>query len=437
MLAMTVREYNRVLAHEQFGPNVEATPWNVVASSERYTPSPGQTSPHQSIMEIRLEEVSREKFEDLKSNYKNVVVSSGKQGRGKYFFARDCPTSKGLIDLPHGDNTTFFTFIESPENFMARFQNDGIFYSFGRHGKNRDYFEKTYMSDEEYAASLEEIQDADYLEVVEGEEAKFTFHKSFDPKDFYQIIGIAWKVYLEKIVPIFYSGSEDFKKNSVIKAVKYIVWRGEYAQTIKLHTRSIAADLARKGISDGKLRRIGAEYQDSTNFVEVYYDNIEHGHVYLGRDLSENEFCVIIRDRQHFLARFSADGSYYQIIIGGRDFDVQRITKTYQEKFDRISLERRALEENIDLVHKKLKESEEKEVTHQFLNAATAESIGAAIFEARDKLGMTQEELSEISGLSLRSIQALEKGRANPSLSNLISVANSVGLFLPELMPKD
>ncbi|MCU0373658.1 MAG: helix-turn-helix domain-containing protein [Ignavibacteria bacterium] len=56
------------------------------------------------------------------------------------------------------------------------------------------------------------------------------------------------------------------------------------------------------------------------------------------------------------------------------------------------------------------------------------ENIGIIIKERRKLLGITQPDLADISGISLRSLKAIETGKGNPTLSQLQNILNSIGL---------
>ena len=58
------------------------------------------------------------------------------------------------------------------------------------------------------------------------------------------------------------------------------------------------------------------------------------------------------------------------------------------------------------------------------------QTIGKQIQERRKLLKITQGDLSEISGVSLRTIKALEKGEVNPTVEILIRVLEPLGLTL-------
>lgn len=60
--------------------------------------------------------------------------------------------------------------------------------------------------------------------------------------------------------------------------------------------------------------------------------------------------------------------------------------------------------------------------------------IGLCIKQQRQKLGMTQEELSELSGVSRVSIGNYERGDREPTLSIAIAIAGVLGVTLEELV---
>jgi transcriptional regulator with XRE-family HTH domain len=50
--------------------------------------------------------------------------------------------------------------------------------------------------------------------------------------------------------------------------------------------------------------------------------------------------------------------------------------------------------------------------------------------ERRDVLGITQEYLAEMSGIGLRTLKALESGKANPTFETLNKLADVLGMEL-------
>ena len=59
-----------------------------------------------------------------------------------------------------------------------------------------------------------------------------------------------------------------------------------------------------------------------------------------------------------------------------------------------------------------------------------AGEIIQALIEARRASGMTQKELSELTGIAQGDISKLEKGNANPSLRTLIRLAEGMRMQL-------
>ena len=68
-------------------------------------------------------------------------------------------------------------------------------------------------------------------------------------------------------------------------------------------------------------------------------------------------------------------------------------------------------------------------------------AFGARLKEVRACKNMTQEQLSERSGLDLSHIARMETAKRNPKLTTLIILSRALGLTLPELLdfplPKD
>jgi y4mF family transcriptional regulator len=56
--------------------------------------------------------------------------------------------------------------------------------------------------------------------------------------------------------------------------------------------------------------------------------------------------------------------------------------------------------------------------------------IGEAIKKRRELLGLLQPQLAAISGISRRTIQLVENGKANPSLETLLKIADPLGLTI-------
>jgi len=56
--------------------------------------------------------------------------------------------------------------------------------------------------------------------------------------------------------------------------------------------------------------------------------------------------------------------------------------------------------------------------------------MGELILKRREILGLLQPQLSAISGISRRTIQLVELGKANPSIDTIIKIANPLGLTI-------
>lgn len=60
-------------------------------------------------------------------------------------------------------------------------------------------------------------------------------------------------------------------------------------------------------------------------------------------------------------------------------------------------------------------------------------ALGKRIQNLRQKAGITQEQLAEKADLSLKHLGELERGRGNPTLSSLGSLAAALGITLAEM----
>jgi DNA-binding XRE family transcriptional regulator len=54
--------------------------------------------------------------------------------------------------------------------------------------------------------------------------------------------------------------------------------------------------------------------------------------------------------------------------------------------------------------------------------------IGSSIRKRRELLGLLQPRLAAIAGVSRRTLQLIEAGKANPSLDILLKIADPLGL---------
>lgn len=57
-------------------------------------------------------------------------------------------------------------------------------------------------------------------------------------------------------------------------------------------------------------------------------------------------------------------------------------------------------------------------------------AIAQAMIDAREKVGMTQQKLSEMTGIAQADISKLEHGAANPSIKTLRRLAAGLGMVL-------
>lgn len=60
--------------------------------------------------------------------------------------------------------------------------------------------------------------------------------------------------------------------------------------------------------------------------------------------------------------------------------------------------------------------------------AAEARSIGASVRQAREKLGMRQDELALAAGVSTRAIHQIESGKPTSRLDTVFPVLAALGL---------
>ena len=57
-------------------------------------------------------------------------------------------------------------------------------------------------------------------------------------------------------------------------------------------------------------------------------------------------------------------------------------------------------------------------------------NLGERLRKRRELLGLTQFQLTALSGISARTIQLVEQGKGNPSLDTLLQLADPLGLRL-------
>lgn len=54
--------------------------------------------------------------------------------------------------------------------------------------------------------------------------------------------------------------------------------------------------------------------------------------------------------------------------------------------------------------------------------------IGKVIRERRDNMNLKQEDLAEIAQVAIKTLYAIESGKANPSIKTLLKLLNVLGM---------
>ncbi len=62
-------------------------------------------------------------------------------------------------------------------------------------------------------------------------------------------------------------------------------------------------------------------------------------------------------------------------------------------------------------------------------------AFGMKLRAARERVGVSQEKLAELSGLHRTYVSSVERGRCNISLQNIERLAQALGVTMAELMP--
>ena len=60
----------------------------------------------------------------------------------------------------------------------------------------------------------------------------------------------------------------------------------------------------------------------------------------------------------------------------------------------------------------------------------TQQEIGKAIKDRRKKLGVNQQTLSDLAGVAVNTVVAIERGEGNPQLATLLTILDTLGLQL-------
>lgn len=71
----------------------------------------------------------------------------------------------------------------------------------------------------------------------------------------------------------------------------------------------------------------------------------------------------------------------------------------------------------------------------QHIGIMDMHDIGLTIKERRNTLGVNQRTVSELSGVAVNTLVAIERGEGNPHVSTLMDVLETVGLQL-DIRPK-
>jgi transcriptional regulator with XRE-family HTH domain len=62
-----------------------------------------------------------------------------------------------------------------------------------------------------------------------------------------------------------------------------------------------------------------------------------------------------------------------------------------------------------------------------------SKAVGKRIEALRRKKGLTQENLAEMVGLSMKHVGEIERGRVNPTLASLAGISKALGISLVDL----
>lgn len=71
----------------------------------------------------------------------------------------------------------------------------------------------------------------------------------------------------------------------------------------------------------------------------------------------------------------------------------------------------------------------------QYIGIMNLTEIGKTIKERRGMLGVNQRTVSELSGVAVNTLVAIERGEGNPQISTLMELLNTIGLEI-EIKPK-
>jgi transcriptional regulator with XRE-family HTH domain len=71
----------------------------------------------------------------------------------------------------------------------------------------------------------------------------------------------------------------------------------------------------------------------------------------------------------------------------------------------------------------------------QYIGIMDLKEIGQIIRERRAELGVNQRTVSELSGVVVNTLVAIEHGKGNPQITTLLDILDTIGLQL-EVKPK-
>ena len=72
-----------------------------------------------------------------------------------------------------------------------------------------------------------------------------------------------------------------------------------------------------------------------------------------------------------------------------------------------------------------------------FLRMDMRKLVGRNLARIRQKKGLTQEQLEELSGFSQQYLSGLERGRRNPTVITLYELSQALGVSCEELIKSD
>ncbi len=71
----------------------------------------------------------------------------------------------------------------------------------------------------------------------------------------------------------------------------------------------------------------------------------------------------------------------------------------------------------------------------QYIGKMNLKEIGRTVKERRNMLGVNQQTVSDLSGVAINTLVALERGEGNPQISTLMEILETIGLQI-DITPK-